>query len=149
MQAQPHSQGLTCTAWSSTELRVPASMDSGYESSHDKTTVNRPCESGRCCLSTRAQIVSVAQGHRYLCAELDRWRRWKGARLGGVAATWRATCFALRQREVAGPAAGSALHAHTSALCLKGSRRMWLGHVLDTWKAGALLLILSRYLVKF
>lgn len=99
MQAQPHGQGLACSAWNSSELGVPLSMDSGYEFSHDKATTNRRYESGRCCLSTRAHIVSMAQGHRYLCAELNRWRRWKGARLGGVAATWRASCFAPRQRE--------------------------------------------------
>lgn len=35
----------------------------------------------------------------------------------------------------AGPAAGRALHACTSALCLMGRGRMWLGHVhLITWE---------------
>lgn len=94
-----HNPRAKGTAWNSTELGVSLSMDSGYEFSHDQTTVNKQYESGRCCVSTRARIVSMAQGHRYLCAELNRQRRQKGARLGGVAATWRATCFALRPRE--------------------------------------------------
>lgn len=51
----------------------------------------------------------------------------EGCKTRGVAATWKAAWFALRPREQSGSCSGQ--HAHTSALCLAGSGRMWLGHV--------------------